>query len=122
MNEKKARLFFLALLAVSLLLLLYVDLPDSSIGRPLVEEESDTLTTILMVAQITAPVISALGLISTTYFSWRKDRREQLKQALELRSTLGHDSPALPGSRKPKPRDGGETGAAGMDIHPPISI
>jgi hypothetical protein len=125
MNEKQARLFFLALLVASLLLLLFVDLPGSPIGPNLVEKNRDTLTTILIVAQITAPVISAPGLLSTTYFSWRKDRREQQKQALELRSALSPDSPALPLSRKPNPQDSGETGAAGaagMDGHTPFSI
>ena len=122
MNVKQARLFFLSLLVASLLLIIYVNLPDSPVGRNLVEEDRDTLATILIVAQIIAPVISALGLLSTIYFSWRKDRREHLKQALELRSVLDHDSPVPPSSRKRDPRIGGKSGPVGGDGHTPLSI
>lgn len=83
-SYKRARNIFAVLLLLSLIWQLY----DGSPGRPLwgisSPEDAGTLEILVMWATVAMPVISAAGLIVTTFFAWRKDRRDQDKHEAEM--------------------------------------
>ncbi|MDX1614542.1 MAG: hypothetical protein R3300_09545 [Candidatus Promineifilaceae bacterium] len=85
MTLKQARTLFAVLLALSLLLAWALAAGPAGIqpGHPV--RPPTTLDRLVLVAQVAAPLISLVGLLATTYFAYRQDRRDEarLRRRLE---------------------------------------